>query len=47
MFLIGLSLISLIAVAIFAEKEFQPESEAKFIPIPVRANETEMNKRKY
>lgn len=47
MFLIGLSLISLIAVAIFAEKEFKSESKAELVPIPVRVKETEMSQRKY
>ena len=44
MFLICLSLLGLITVAILAEKEFKSVSEAEFIPVPVRVDEVEMRK---
>ncbi len=39
MFLICLSLVSLIAVAILAEPAFLAVEQEEFIPVPVRVNE--------
>ncbi len=41
MFLICLSLIGLITVALVAEQAFDAVEKAEFVPIPVRVNETE------